>query len=154
MRIEVVGSRGQLGQELLRTLAQTAHTASGHDVESVDIRDPESVGALLDRVQPEAVINCAAWTRVDAAEAEEQAAARVNALGPRILAEACEGRGILLCHVSTDYVFDGSASEPIDEAAVPPGTTTTSEPVGRSAEPPWPTPYSDSLTSHPTSSSS
>ena len=119
MRIEVVGSGGQLGRELLRTLAQTAHTASGHDVESVDIRDPESVGALLDREQPEAVINCAAWTRVDAAEAEEQAAARVNVLGPRILAEACEARGILLCHVSTDYVFDGSASEPIDEAAVP-----------------------------------
>jgi dTDP-4-dehydrorhamnose reductase len=119
MRIEVVGSRGQLGRELLTTLAGTSHQASGHDVESVDIRNPESVAALLDDVRPDAVINCAAWTRVDAAEAEEAAAHAVNAEGPRVLAEACQPRGILLCHLSTDYVFDGTATEPIDEAAAP-----------------------------------
>jgi len=119
MRIEVVGSRGQLGRELLRTLAGTSHQASGHDVESVDIRDPGSVAALLDDVQPDAVINCAAWTRVDAAETEEAAANGVNADGPRVLAEACRPREILLCHLSTDYVFDGTATEPIDEAAAP-----------------------------------
>ena len=82
MRIEVVGSRGQLGRELLTTLAGTSHRASGHDVESVDIRDPGSVAALLDDVRPDAVINCAAWTRVDAAETEEAAANGVNADGP------------------------------------------------------------------------
>ena len=119
MRIEVVGSRGQLGRELLRTLARTSHQASGHDVESVDIRDPGSVAALLDDVRPDAVINCAAWTRVDAAETEEAAANGVNADGPRVLAQACRSRGILLCHLSTDYVFDGTATEPIDEAAAP-----------------------------------
>jgi dTDP-4-dehydrorhamnose reductase len=119
MRIEVVGSRGQLGRELLRTLAGTPHQASGHDVESVDICEPASVAALLDEVRPDAVVNCAAWTRVDAAETEEAAAYRVNAEGPRILAEACRSRGILLCHISTDYVFDGTASEPIDETAAP-----------------------------------
>ena len=119
MRIEVVGSRGQLGRELLRTLARTSHQASGHDVESVDIRDPGSVAALLDDVRPDAVINCAAWTRVDAAETEEAAANGVNADGPRVLAEGCRSRGILLCHLSTDYVFDGTATEPIDEAAAP-----------------------------------
>jgi dTDP-4-dehydrorhamnose reductase len=119
MRIEVVGSRGQLGRELLRTLAETSHQASGHDVESVDIRDPGSVAALLDKVRPDAVINCAAWTRVDAAETEEAAATGVNADGPRVLAEACRPRGILLCHLSTDYVFDGTATEPIDEMAAP-----------------------------------
>jgi dTDP-4-dehydrorhamnose reductase len=119
MRIEVVGSRGQLGRELLTTLAGTAHQATGHDVESVDIRDPGSVATLLDDVRPDAVINCAAWTRVDAAEAEEAAAYAVNADGPRVLAEACRSRGILLCHLSTDYVFAGTATEPIDEAAAP-----------------------------------
>jgi dTDP-4-dehydrorhamnose reductase len=119
VRIEVVGSRGQLGRELLRTLARTSHQASGHDVESVDIRDPGSVAALLDDVRPDAVINCAAWTRVDAAETEEAAADGVNVEGPRVLAEACRPRGILLCHLSTDYVFDGTATEPIDEAAAP-----------------------------------
>ena len=119
MRIEIVGSRGQLGRELLTTLAGTSHRASGHDVESVDIRAPASVAALLDDVRPDAVINCAAWTRVDAAETEEAAANGVNADGPRVLAEACQQRGILLCHLSTDYVFDGTATEPIDEAAVP-----------------------------------
>ncbi len=69
-----IGSRGQLGRELLEILAGTAHQASGHDVESVDIRDPASVAALLDEVRPDAVVNCAAWTRVDAAETEEEAA--------------------------------------------------------------------------------
>jgi dTDP-4-dehydrorhamnose reductase len=119
MRIEVIGSRGQLGRELLRTLSATSHRGSGHDVESVDICEPASVAALLDAVRPDAVINCAAWTRVDAAEAEEAAAYRVNAEGPRILAEACRSRGILLCHLSTDYVFAGTATEPIDESAMP-----------------------------------
>jgi dTDP-4-dehydrorhamnose reductase len=119
MRIEIIGSRGQLGRELLRTLAGTSHRATGHDVEAVDIRDPGSVGALLDQVRPDAVINCAAWTRVDAAETEEAAAYAVNAEGPRVLAEACRPRGVLLCHLSTDYVFDGTATEPIDEAATP-----------------------------------
>ncbi|HAW12100.1 MAG: dTDP-4-dehydrorhamnose reductase [Candidatus Dormibacteria bacterium] len=119
MRIEIIGSRGQLGRELLWTLAGTSHRATGHDVEAVDIRDPGSVGALLDQVRPDAVINCAAWTRVDAAETEEAAAYAVNAEGPRVLAEACRPRGVLLCHLSTDYVFDGTATEPIDEAATP-----------------------------------
>jgi dTDP-4-dehydrorhamnose reductase len=119
MRIEVIGSRGQLGRELMRTLAGSPHRASGHDVESVDIRDPDSVAALLDREQPDAVINCAAWTRVDAAETEEVAASGINADGPRVLAEACRDRGLLLCHLSTDYVFDGTATQPIDETATP-----------------------------------
>jgi dTDP-4-dehydrorhamnose reductase len=119
VRIEVVGSRGQLGRELLDTLSGTGHRASGHDVESVDIRSPQSVADLLDGVLPDALINCAAWTRVDAAETAEGEAQRVNADGPRVLAEACRARDILLCHLSTDYVFDGTATSPIDETAPP-----------------------------------
>ncbi len=119
MRIEVVGSRGQLGRELLDTLSRTGHQASGHDVDSVDIRSPESVATLLDHVVPDAVVNCAAWTRVDAAEDAEHAARTVNADGPRVLAKACRERDVLLCHLSTDYVFDGTATSPIDETAPP-----------------------------------
>ncbi|MGP8162089.1 MAG: dTDP-4-dehydrorhamnose reductase [Candidatus Dormibacteria bacterium] len=119
MRIEVIGSRGQLGRELMRVLAGSEHAVSGHDVEAVDIRDGGSVAALLDEVRPDAVVNCAAWTRVDAAETEPEAAWEVNAAAPAILAEACRARGILLCHLSTDYVFDGTATAPIDEAAAP-----------------------------------
>jgi dTDP-4-dehydrorhamnose reductase len=119
MRIEVIGSRGQLGRELMAHLAGTEHQGSGHDLEAVDIRDPSSVAALLDEVRPDTVINCAAWTRVDAAETEAEAAWQVNAVAPEILARACASRGILLCHLSTDYVFDGTATAPIDEAAVP-----------------------------------
>jgi dTDP-4-dehydrorhamnose reductase len=119
MRIEVIGSRGQLGRELMEVLSGTEHTASGHDIEAVDIRDRGSVAALLEEVRPDAVVNCAAWTRVDAAETEPEAAWRVNAVAPGILAEACAARGILLCHLSTDYVFDGSAATPIDETVAP-----------------------------------
>ena len=119
MRIEVIGSRGQLGRELMGVLARTEHEVSGHDVESVDIRDPESTAALLDASRPDVVVNCAAWTRVDAAELEADAAWQVNAVAPGILAQACAARDILLCHLSTDYVFDGDASCPIDEEATP-----------------------------------
>jgi dTDP-4-dehydrorhamnose reductase len=119
MRIEVIGCRGQLGRELMAVLAGTAHEGFGHDLEAVDIRDPGSVSAVLDEVRPDALINCAAWTRVDAAETEVEAAWSINAVGPRVLAEACGDRGILLCHMSTDYVFDGTAREPIAEDAVP-----------------------------------
>ncbi|HXZ99233.1 MAG TPA: dTDP-4-dehydrorhamnose reductase [Candidatus Binatia bacterium] len=119
MRIEVIGSRGQLGRELLQVLAATPQQHSGHDIESVDIAEPASVAALLDDVRPDAVINCAAWTRVDAAESEPEATWRVNAVGPRVLARACHDRGVLLCHLSTDYVFDGNATRPIPEEAGP-----------------------------------
>jgi dTDP-4-dehydrorhamnose reductase len=119
MRIEVVGSAGQLGRELLRVLAGGHHIGVGHDIDHVDIREPASVRSLLGEVGPDVVINCAAWTRVDAAESEPEAARRINAHGPRVLAEECRRRGIRLCHVSTDYVFDGTSIEPLDESAVP-----------------------------------
>lgn len=120
MRIEVVGSHGQLGRELLATLSgSTRHQGSGHDIDSVDICDAASVAALLDDIRPDALVNCAAWTRVDAAETAEAEALRVNGDGPRVLGEACSERGILLCHLSTDYVFGGTATEPIGETADP-----------------------------------
>jgi dTDP-4-dehydrorhamnose reductase len=115
VRILLTGGDGQLGQELFDTA-----TASGHDVRSTtrrdcDITDPSAVKAALDHAGPEVLVNCAGWTRVDAAEADIEGAFRANALGPRVLAAECAARDVLLVHLSTDYVFDGTAKAPVDE---------------------------------------
>jgi dTDP-4-dehydrorhamnose reductase len=115
VRILLTGGAGQLGRELLDTAA-----AQGDEVRSTthpecDITSPTQVRAVLDDAAPDVLINCAAWTRVDAAEAEGESAFLINAIGPRVLAGACAARDILLAHISTDYVFDGSATSPIDE---------------------------------------
>ena len=115
MRILLTGGAGQLGKELFDTA-----TAAGHEVRSTtradcDITVPEAVQSTLEDANPEVLINCAAWTKVDAAESESDAAFRGNALGPRVLAAACAARKVLLVHMSTDYVFDGNATSPVDE---------------------------------------
>jgi dTDP-4-dehydrorhamnose reductase len=115
VRILLTGGNGQLGQELVESA-----TADGHEVRSTtrgdcDITSPEAVWQTIEDADPEVLINCAAWTKVDAAESESEAAYRVNAVGPRLLAAACAARHVLLVHLSTDYVFDGSATSPIDE---------------------------------------
>lgn len=115
MRILITGSEGQLGGDVL-----AAATAAGHDVMALgrrgcDITDEQSVRGVLIERRPDVVVNCAAWTRVDAAESDPDGAFLANAVGPRILAGACAARDILLTHLSTDYVFDGEARQPIDE---------------------------------------
>jgi dTDP-4-dehydrorhamnose reductase len=112
MRLLVTGGAGMLGQ----AVASTAHRL-GHDVVSVsradlDITDADRVSRVFAAVKPRAVINCAAWTDVDGAEAEEAAAARVNAEGAAIVARAAARAGARLVHLSTDYVFDGTKTDP------------------------------------------
>ena len=119
MRVLVTGSKGQLGSEFVALLADRGDEVLGADVPDIDITDPESVAAVFARFQPEVVINCAAWTAVDAAEENEAAALRVNGDGPRVLAEACRSHEAWLVQISTDYVFDGKASAPYAEDAVP-----------------------------------
>lgn len=103
-RVLVTGGRGQLGTHL--RLAHPGEVlAPGRD--ELDITRAESVAGYLDRHQPAAVINAAAYTDVDGAETDESGAHLVNVEGPRILAEACRERGLRLVHVSTDYVFSG-----------------------------------------------
>jgi dTDP-4-dehydrorhamnose reductase len=75
--------------------------------------------AALAAHRPDAVINCAAYTRVDGAESDSDEAYRSNALGPRLLAAACTSTHTRLCHLSTDYVFDGTSNTPVDEWARP-----------------------------------
>ena len=120
MRVLVIGSHGQLGTDLIEVLERNAGLAIlGVDRDDVDITDPQSVELVCGGFDPDVVFNCAAWTAVDAAEENEQAALLVNGLGPRIIAEECRKAAALLVQISTDYVFDGRASSPYAEDAVP-----------------------------------
>jgi dTDP-4-dehydrorhamnose reductase len=83
-----------------------------------DVTDGAAVASAIEAARPDAVFNCAAWTRVDAAEDHEAEAESVNAIGAGLVAAACAASGVRCCHVSTDYVFDGTASSPIPEGAV------------------------------------
>ncbi|UGT64133.1 dTDP-4-dehydrorhamnose reductase [Nocardia asteroides] len=117
----VTGANGQLGRELLR-LAPHARGYSRHEL---DIRDPDAVSAAL---EPGAVVlNCAAYTAVDAAETDAAAAFAGNGTGPEVLAAACARAGARLVHLSTDYVFSGTRSASGD--TVPYDTTDTPDPV-------------------------
>mgnify|MGYP003650609475 CR=1 FL=1 len=110
-RILVVGAGGQLGRELVRT-APTGVVCESVTRAQLDIADRAAVDACLAKFAPSQVINAAAYTAVDKAETEPEAARRGNAEGPGNLAQACARSNIRLLHVSTDFVFDGTASVP------------------------------------------
>jgi dTDP-4-dehydrorhamnose reductase len=111
MKILIAGANGQLGVDCRRVLTG-AHEVMGLDLPALDIADAASVARALDPFPAAVVVNCAAYTRVDDCETHREDAWRANALGPQVLAEACAARGILLIHISTDYVFDGEKAAP------------------------------------------
>lgn len=119
MRLLITGAGGQLGSDLAETARRGACDTIALSRASCDILDPVSVTAALDEYAPDALVNCAAWTDVDGAEANRDAAFALNAAGPALLATACAQRDVLLVHMSTDYVFDGTSEQPVDEAATP-----------------------------------
>lgn len=114
MKVLVTGSKGQLGYEVIKELCSRGHEAFGFDLPELDITDEVAVRAVFDRVKPDAVIHCAAWTAVDAAEESGNIAKvfAVNEGGTRNLAAACKRTGAKLLYLSTDYVFDGQGSAP------------------------------------------
>jgi dTDP-4-dehydrorhamnose reductase len=112
----VTGAGGQLGRELLGAAERAGVGAHGRTHADLDIADPEQVKRCFEELDPDVVANCAAFTRVDECEQRLAEAERVNAEGPRVLAEACRGRALLL-HVSTEYVFAGEGAGPIPEEA-------------------------------------
>lgn len=119
MNLLVTGSRGQLGSEL-RMLHEMqdkpgAHTWFFSDLPELDITDAGQVEAFCRDRRIDAIVNCAAWTAVDRAESEPEAAFKVNRDGAAVLASVAIATGALLLHVSTDYVFDGSSSRPYRE---------------------------------------
>ncbi len=121
-KVLVVGAGGQLGQELQRT-APTAVVCVPMTRAQLDIADASVVAKTLATVTPQVVINAAAYTAVDKAESEPEAAHRANAEGPGVLAQACAQQGVRLIHISTDFVFDGNSSQPYrpDAATAPLG---------------------------------
>ena len=113
MRILITGAGGQLGRALIRTLGGHEVTALRHC--DLDITDREAVGSAIRFSAPELVVNAAAYNDVDGAETHIEAAEAINIRGPRILAEESAAKSITIVHVSTDYVFDGTASRPYHE---------------------------------------
>ena len=117
MKIFVTGAGGQLGHDVVEELAARGHEAVGSDLQCgipLDITDGEAVDRVLRQVRPDAVIHCAAWTAVDAAEDAEnrEKVHRINGQGTRNIAEACQALGCKMMYISTDYVFDGQGTDP------------------------------------------
>ena len=124
MRVLVIGSGGQLGSCMVDVLGRNHSLAIlGIDYPEIDITDPQSVELVFGGFDPDFVINCAAYTAVDDAETHEELAFEVNGLGTRMIAAECRKAAAWLVHVSTDYVFDGTATEPYAEDAVPSPTS-------------------------------
>ncbi|WP_328376935.1 dTDP-4-dehydrorhamnose reductase [Streptomyces sp. NBC_00440] len=113
----VTGAGGMLARDLLARLADDGTPAAGLDRAALDITDPGAVRGALAEHRPAVVVNCAAWTAVDDAEAKEDQALAVNGTGPRVLAEACRETGAVLLQISTDYVFAGDGTRPYAEDA-------------------------------------
>ena len=114
MKILVTGVKGQLGYDVVNECQKRGYDAIGVDVEEMDITNPEAVDRVIAEANPDAVIHCAAWTAVDAAEDPENVAKvrAVNADGTQNIANVCKKLNCKLLYISTDYVFDGQGSEP------------------------------------------
>jgi len=121
----VLGGNGQVGRELLRAFRERGEQVivttrsgvleDGTPCERADLDQPDTLPALLDHLAPDAIINAAAYTAVDRAEVESDAAFRVNAEAPGVIARWCAAQGVPLVHYSTDYVFDGRSAVPYRE---------------------------------------
>ena len=113
----VTGAAGMLGHDLTALLTRRGEEFTALTRPDLDLTDETAVIAAVSSVKPDVVVNCAAWTAVDAAEEHEAEALAVNGRGAGNLAAACGEAGALLVHPSTDYVFDGHASAPYTEDA-------------------------------------
>jgi len=144
MRILLFGGNGQLGTELQRALAPlgglvvaTRDGVSPRGTASVvaDFNASQSLPGVVDAVAPDVVVNAAAYTAVDRAEGDADAAFRINAEAPARIAGACAARGARLVHYSTDFVFDGSATRPYreDDPVAPLGVYGASKLAGERA---------------------
>lgn len=112
MNVLVTGVKGQLGFDVVNELKKRGHTAVGVDIEEMDITEEESVNRVIKEASPDAVIHCAAYTAVDAAEENVELCRRVNALGTEYIARVCKELDIKMMYLSTDYVFNGQGTRP------------------------------------------
>lgn len=111
MKVLVTGVKGQLGFDVVNELTKRGHDAVGVDVSDMDVTDAESVNRVMQKVKPDAVIHCAAWTAVDAAEDNEDKVRLVNAVGTENIVKECKALDCKLIYISTDYVFDGKGDK-------------------------------------------
>lgn len=118
MRILLTGRSGQLGWELERALSPLGEMVA-LDRAGLDLADPDRIRSVLRELQPGLIVNAAAYTAVDRAESEPEAAFAINGRAPGILAEEAGRLGALLIHYSTDYVFDGTKTVPYSEEDTP-----------------------------------
>lgn len=119
MRVLITGAGGQLSADLARAFGDAGHETIGLRREDLDIADEAAVSARLDEVRPDAILNTAAYNRVDDAERAVDAAFAANAFGPRALARAAAELDALLVHYSTDYVVEGTKRAPYGEDDAP-----------------------------------
>ena len=114
MKVLVTGVKGQLGFDVVNELKEKNIEAVGVDIEEIDITDKASVDKVIKEVNPDAVIHCAAWTAVDAAEDEDkqEKVKLVNVNGTQNIADVCKELDIKMMYISTDYVFNGEGTEP------------------------------------------
>ena len=144
MKILLLGANGQVGHALRSALAPIGDVVTttrsgvldeGVACETADFDRPDTLADIVARIAPDAVVNAAAYTAVDRAESDRDAAFRANAEAPAALAAACARAGIPLIHYSTDYVFDGTATRPYreDDATAPLGVYGASKLAGEDA---------------------
>lgn len=118
MKILVTGVKGQLGHDVVRELEKRNIEAMGVDIDEMDITDASSVNEVITSARVDAVIHCAAYTAVDAAEENQEICHKVNVEGTQNIATVCKKLGIKMMYISTDYVFDGQGNhfwEPDDK---------------------------------------
>ncbi len=119
MRVLLTGAGGQLAADLAATFAEAGHSVVPRARAELDIADAGAVRAALDEARPDAILNPAAYNRVDDAETDPTLSFAVNAFGPRTLARAAAERAIVFVHYSTDYVVDGAKQAPYTEDDAP-----------------------------------
>ncbi len=133
--IAVIGLGGQVARALVRVAGQRGIPLAAGGRPDVDVTDERSLSGFLDRLKPRLVVNASAYTAVDKAESEPEAAFRVNAEGPARLANICAAADLPLIHLSTDYVFGGKGSTPRSECdpIQPAGVYAASKAAGEAA---------------------
>jgi dTDP-4-dehydrorhamnose reductase len=114
MKILILGHKGMLGSDLMAKLGQ-GHEVIGKDIDDFDLTSAADCRDLVAEIDPDAVVNAAAYTDVDGCETNEDLCFRVNAEGVRNIALACRGKNTRIVHFSTDYVFDGTKGRPYAE---------------------------------------
>lgn len=122
MRVLVTGVKGQLGHDVVNELEKRGHTAIGVDIEEMDITDSDAVMNVVSEANVDAVVHCAAYTAVDAAEENIDLCRKINAYGTENVAKICGKLNIKMIYISTDYVFDGQGEhfwEPDDIVTTP-----------------------------------